>query len=133
MHRFVCSIAVFLERATHQLLGWLLHVVGPAQFLEHVQQHGCEVDLVVAQLSCFVVPGEDMVIVVPALAHGHNRYVDVLTGHDASEQSERGKESRIDYGSQVDYRSRSTHLSYGLEPQRCAALFTDQVKFRLDT
>lgn len=52
--------------------------------METVQNECGSVDGILSQFSCFVVPGEDMVVVVPAFAHGHHRHHQVLSRTDTS-------------------------------------------------
>ncbi|KAJ8894215.1 hypothetical protein PR048_006825, partial [Dryococelus australis] len=84
----VASIPVPLYHFLHQLLGRTLEVVRPAYFGEQVQVEGGYVEGVVSQLSRLVVPGEDMVVVVPALSQSQSS--DIYCSHDTVEWEKRG-------------------------------------------
>jgi len=70
--------ALLDQRRRHRL-----QVVRPADAREEVNEGRGEVHAVVAQLGRLVVPWEDVVVVVPALAERGNRHADVLRGADA--------------------------------------------------
>jgi len=66
----------------HQFGGNGLQVVGPTDQRERVDEQGGQVQLVVEQFGVLVVPGERMVIVVPAVAARGHRHEHVLGGVD---------------------------------------------------
>lgn len=57
-----------------------LKVVGPADLGEKVDQEGGMAEGVATPLGRPIIPGEDVMIVVPALAKGHERNEGVLRG-----------------------------------------------------
>lgn len=63
------TIPVSQGRVLNQLRGRLLPIVRPADFGEQIDPHGRDIERVVAQLGCLVVPRENMMVVVPSLAH----------------------------------------------------------------
>lgn len=82
----VRSVARPLDSPLDDLVGHHLQIVRPADLGEEIDEGGRKVQPVVAQFGRLVVPGEHVVIVVPALAErecGHRlvlRWVDVAVG-----------------------------------------------------
>jgi hypothetical protein len=77
------AVAGALGALLDQRRGHRLQVVRPADAREEVDEGRGEVGAVVAQLGRLVVPREDVVVVVPALAERGDRHADVLRGADA--------------------------------------------------
>lgn len=77
------AVAGALGALLHQRRRHRLQVVRPADAREEVDEGRGEVHAVVAQLGRLVVPREDVVVVVPALAESGDRHTDVLRGADA--------------------------------------------------
>jgi len=69
-----------LHTGLHHGGGDGLEFVRPADTCHEVDEGGSEVGLVVAKLGRFVVPGEDVVVVVPALTNGADGNTQVLRG-----------------------------------------------------
>lgn len=56
-----CSLLDHLNRDSFK-------IVRPTDLCKHINESCCEVSFVVTKLRCLVVPGEDVVVIVPALA-----------------------------------------------------------------
>lgn len=61
-----------------------LQVVRPADLGEHIDEGGSEVGAIVAQLGGFVVPWEDVMVIVPALAEGADADAEAVGGADGA-------------------------------------------------
>lgn len=70
---------------------WLdsLQVVSPSDPGEQVYQGGGKVRSVPRELRCLVVPGEGVVVVVPALTESDDSHVDVLHRRDESSRTDK--------------------------------------------
>lgn len=66
------------------ILGHGFHVVSLPQLGEEVDECGGEVGAVSGELGGFVVPGKDVMVVMPALAHGKNCNHEIVRWLDGS-------------------------------------------------
>lgn len=76
------SIARPQDPFVDDLLADRLHVVGLADLAAQVDEGGREVGPVRGVLGGAIVPGEDVMVVVPALAHGQDGYSQIVRGSD---------------------------------------------------
>lgn len=81
----VSAVASPQQAFPDQVIRRLFQVVGEPQLGAAVQEEGAEVEAVVAQLRRLVVPGEHVMVVVPALAQGQDSHGDVLPRADGPE------------------------------------------------
>lgn len=109
----------------------LLTSTGKSNASTEVNESGSHIKSVVSELSRLVVPGEYMMVVVPALAHCQKRDNGSLNRRDVST-----KDNSLVENPSTPYRDHSgivifTHLSYGLLPYMCATLFTKKATLRV--
>ena len=72
------SVTCSVDPGEDHVLGNCFQVVGLADERHGVDEHGGQVDGVEAELGRLVVPGEDVVVVVPAFAEGSDGHAFVL-------------------------------------------------------
>lgn len=84
------SVTVVDGHLLDELLGRRLQVVRPSDFGKQVQPHGGHVQQVSADLGRPVVPRENVMVIVPALAHRHDGHDKVLGRLDPPAKRDNG-------------------------------------------
>lgn len=78
-----------LDSPLDDLVGNRLQIVRPSDLGEEIDESGSKVQPVVAQFGSLVVPGEHVMVVVPALAEGECGHRFVLRWVDGAKMRER--------------------------------------------
>lgn len=80
----VCAVARTQSPLTDHRIGNDFQIIRPAHPGEEIDETGGEIKHIIAQFGGLVIPGEHMVVVVPALADRHKRDVLVVRWLDVS-------------------------------------------------
>lgn len=120
-------LTIFPNCILDHFLCRLFKVVGPSDLSELVNPESRHIK-VIAQLGRLVVPRENMMVVVPSLAHRHNRNTQRLHWFDSPEIFR-----LYPLISECFIILLLSYVSYGLLPHIWATLFTNHVKFRFIT
>lgn len=80
----MAAIARSLYSFPHHVLGYALQIVGPADLREEVDEGRREVERVIAELGRLVIPGKDVMVIVPAFTKSEHSNPFVLRRIDKS-------------------------------------------------
>lgn len=80
----MAAVTRSLHSFSYHVLGHTLQIVGPADLREKVDEGRREVESVIAELSRLVIPGKDVMIIVPTFAKGEYGNPFVLRRIDVS-------------------------------------------------